>query len=550
MTVTAGGAPSKGTDADRRLKRNRSRQGQRLIAAAKLARWEATIGNAVRHALTARQSRVLGAVRSKYGAVTAAVMPVDPFDEATWDQTVLSLVKPAVDGVVAEIKADLAGTLGTDASTLPPITFGDPSDLLLSQFSKLGADTAGKLTDTLFQGTNAGESIPELAARVRDVFDSSLARSTVIARTEVSQAANSLALSYGQAVNNAGIQLRKSWLDSPDSCPECSDLAGDDPIPVDQVFSSGDDAPPAHPSCFPGWTSVAGARVVASTKRWYVGDLVEVVTSAGNLLAVTPNHPVLTPQGWVPAGGLYEGGYVLRCPTPERVAALVDPDHHHGPALIKQVAVTLGRSSAVPSMRMPSAPEDFHGDGIGSQVHVVRADGLLRDRRLEMVASEPVGEEHLVWADPEATFLPGLGPLTLLLEAMDAATGGVVRGDSASPVLVGAPAGSFKADRLGNPANLDSVPDQVPGDRRPTHAVSPSQAIDALASEVTLDRVVATGRRPFAGHVYNLQTTTGWLVSDGIVTHNCRCTVVFETVEGVAVADATLDDAALALEGE
>ena len=29
----------------------------------------------------------------------------------------------------------------------------------------------------------------------------------------------------------------------------------------------------------------------------------------------------------------------------------------------------------------------------------------------------------------------------------------------------------------------------------------------------------------FSGHVYNLQTESGWYVTQNVITHNCRCTI-------------------------
>ena len=45
----------------------------------------------------------------------------------------------------------------------------------------------------------------------------------------------------------------------------------------------------------------------------------------------------------------------------------------------------------------------------------------------------------------------------------------------------------------------------------------------AFAGDVIPDRIVKIGRRRWSGHVYNLQTDTGWYLANGIITHNCRC---------------------------
>jgi hypothetical protein len=43
---------------------------------------------------------------------------------------------------------------------------------------------------------------------------------------------------------------------------------------------------------------------------------------------------------------------------------------------------------------------------------------------------------------------------------------------------------------------------------------------------VEFDNVVGIEVRKFSGHVYNLETEKGFYVANGIITHNCRCTMV------------------------
>jgi hypothetical protein len=53
-----------------------------------------------------------------------------------------------------------------------------------------------------------------------------------------------------------------------------------------------------------------------------------------------------------------------------------------------------------------------------------------------------------------------------------------------------------------------------------------SQTLSAFAGNISFDRVLKVSRRGFSGHVYNLETKTGWYIADGILTHNCRCTAI------------------------
>jgi hypothetical protein len=50
---------------------------------------------------------------------------------------------------------------------------------------------------------------------------------------------------------------------------------------------------------------------------------------------------------------------------------------------------------------------------------------------------------------------------------------------------------------------------------------------DRRAGAVALDQVVRIRRRPWSGHVYNLETVAGWYVANGLIVHNCRCTTEY-----------------------
>ena len=41
-----------------------------------------------------------------------------------------------------------------------------------------------------------------------------------------------------------------------------------------------------------------------------------------------------------------------------------------------------------------------------------------------------------------------------------------------------------------------------------------------------IDAVASVNRHSYSGYVYNLETSTGWYIANGVVTHNCRCTLI------------------------
>jgi hypothetical protein len=333
------------------------------------------------------------------------------------------------------------------------------------------------------------------------------------------------------------------------------------------TVDAADANPLAHPNCLVGETSVTASQVRATFTRWFEGEIIVLRTAANDLLSVTPNHPILTDRGWVAAGLLNVGDRVVRSPDPERMTAHVDPDHEQVTASIEEIAHSL----PVVFAAVPTAAEDFHGDGAHSKVHVVRTDGLLH-RHIKTALVQHVAESQFPDADvagdlalpsrrangqlSAAQMTPSNGVMSRNGEALTTARIGVIdeprclasgshRQPESAPLsakcaATGPVLGSERVAALSGripsmdgpvvkiepyrPSTItksDSMSGQVPTNGRDPDAISFGELSRCAAGLVETSGLIKVYRRKFAGHVYNLETVRGWFFAGSIVTHNC-----------------------------
>lgn len=112
-----------------------------------------------------------------------------------------------------------------------------------------------------------------------------------------------------------------------------------------------------------------------ATTRLYTGAVVEVDLENGHKLTGTPNHPVLTDRGWKRLHMLEEGDNLVTSAFLEGIEGFPVEQFDHVETRLKDKidAFRAGRKAS----RCITAPDDFYGDGAGSDVHVVYADSLL-----------------------------------------------------------------------------------------------------------------------------------------------------------------------------
>ena len=439
---------------------------------------------------------------------------------------------------------------------------------------------------------NAGPGrggLPRLIAELQNVEEFGVDRAARIAITETTRILAEAERTAAQA--NPNMEYL-GWQTSSDeaTCLICAPMEGQR-IPKGQTTFPGGYYPPAHPNCIVGGTIVSSPSIKATFKRWYAGYVVDIRTEGGNLLTVTPNHPVLTDKGWIEAGALNVGDNVISSRDCETATAFVNPNDYNRPALIEDVIETFGRAAGVASVSVPTTPIDFHGDGMKGNVEIVRADSLLQ-RGVSASFSEPCDHLSLVSGGVRLGALSANSAQALFPKRNDTtsdrfvsvgAVDGVLFGGSGlhhktigtcavsgcdtfaqqsssdcitrDPELFSERIFGFAREVAGsNGMSVESVAsdctlihiertsgaDFISGAQQSATSKSIAQSeitdmpsacsfIEALAGYVFADCILEISRRRFSGHVYNLQTVTGWYISNNIITHNCRCGVTAVT---------------------
>lgn len=353
--------------------------------------------------------------------------------------------------------------------------------------------------------------------------------------------------------------------------------------------------PPLHLNCLPGHSLVSpGGAISGASKRWIDGDLIVVRTAAGRELAATPNHPILTERGWIGAARLKKGDHVICIGRAQGALGRIGYDEDVK-ASIQEVAETTLRASAMCAVPVPVAAPDFHGDGAESEIAVVATKrGLLLER--QPAFRQPLSEEEFRLRDGEQSTLTRDGPAALLGAGHGASAGGGMSLREHLLALLGGGGGPTGAHLIGHSLSIlgASPTDRGRGFGRARsagpaddlehsafadtearsdlmkreavtvgaddfvrrclaraglvqrHSTPPQKCADGSwadaalfrellrrrSGEVARDEIVSVRRVPFSGHVFNLETQTGWFAAEGIITHNCRSVIGVHVIGG------------------
>ena len=353
------------------------------------------------------------------------------------------------------------------------------------------------------------------------------------------------------------------------ACPICKKL-NEKHFKVAKMMP-GTNAPPIHPLCvFPN-TKVIAPDIEAMTRSSYSGCVVEIGTSDGARLTVTPNHIVLTARGWVRAKNLIKGDKVINYSRGIKSVIESDPTDNDGIPTIEELFTSLLESGAVPAMSMPISSEDFKGDAPSDgEIDIIFIDGKLRNK-LNATLSQLVGDILLVGASESgevalsrnsslAEHLVGLGLAADGIMSGSRIAAILLRGTLTHSQLIGLRLPSDYDARLYKTAANDTSADiklfgdgifAHPGsihisdlldikrdfnslkrntasletalDGRFCDSVGLCDFISAFSGFVTFDDIIFVTNKYYSGHVYDASSLSTLYIANGIITSNCRC---------------------------
>lgn len=422
----------------------------------------------------------------------------------------------------------------------------------------------GQIQSVMMQGILQGESIPNLSKRIARTMGESNHASTIrYARTAVTGAQNAGRMDAYKRAENMGIDVQKTWVATLDGRTrhehrmlDRQTKPVDEPFEVDgyEIMFPGDPSAEGFLiwNCFPGKTNVAtDANIIRSYKSYYEGDLVKIKTSGGTEFSCTPNHPILTPRGWIGAASLNNGDDVLvtfgansvnprRNPNIKHILPRMDTFHDFWKFLFGFERVGI-------------LSVNFHGDIPASDVEIVSKKRLLRfnfDTSLNKRVNKFLLKLSYAFVSGKSHFMSCLRRINIT---------------SLCFVSGGRKALSFfrRGIRHANVHGFRFVSDVNPGvseypvDNLPGETEIRSELIDGLPGNVFINQIVSVEISPFSGHVYNLQTENGYYFVGNSITQNtalyngaqvivknCRCTTIAE-VKGLSHNWDTRSDAAL-----
>lgn len=449
-----------------------------------------------------------------------------------------------------------------------------------SLIKTLPEESLADIEQLVFRDARRGQSPQQIRESIIEQFDVTRSRAQLIARDQVSKFNGRLS---ELRQTQMGI-TRYEWQTAEDGRvrDDHERLNGtiqswdEPPITVTKGKRAGERNHPGQDiQCIPGWSKV---KVFGGTnkliRRRHSGELTQIITDTGAVLSATANHPVLTANGWEPIDTVSFGDYIFKGSNKGRKFF----KQNIGRSDLAIDAVFNALFYLLPVVRRPGAASQFHGDGADQEIEIIETTCVLPDE-FNTTTGQDICKLILTCADQTLpnSFLVVLRPLELAGNALWNAPDGLVRGLCKLLTLLNRQ--SFHADhvRLAAAARFYAKLKKASTDGAAMYSVLFGNSELAQSSEVVTDdslniklfsimsraassaisnktpsaerlaevvgadielpsgggkrialldkplRVIEKKTGEFDSHVYNIETTSGWYLSDDIIIHNCRC---------------------------
>jgi hypothetical protein len=292
--------------------------------------------------------------------------------------------------------------------------------------------------------------------------------------------------------------------------------------------------PPLHPNSIAAYAAVEG-DTLAATKMLYAGEIREIVTAHGRTLPVTPNHPVATTRGFIPACQVHKGDYLLSydgriksgdvpgLSLPSSESVFFSPDNRqYRPTSIEEVFHSLSLVNMPFSVRRSG--REFHGDAAygDGDIDIVYVDGKLGN------SVEPTIQDQVQRLLFESAKLSALAISHKRFGNSLAMRNRILLPTSIASLFPE----SFrtfnlpsKTCRIGSTSYLDTVLLEMGSQFASRDASFCRNLVKRLPSLVSQDKVIDIRDRSYSGHVYDLQTISGVIVTEGLIVSNCFCRI-------------------------
>ena len=306
-------------------------------------------------------------------------------------------------------------------------------------------------------------------------------------------------------------------------------------------------------------------------KRKFRGETVTLITSVGRI-KLTPNHPVLTDKGWVKAGSLNIGNHIAKISNETILAGGSYPNN---------TKTTIDEFYSFYSLlfdaeRVALTDKDFHGDvSVDQQVNTINIETKLGNYskpyisqlRVEQVLTKANEFFGSVDTSSNRTFLQAfpfsrsvtdcfigsldkafafffggkshtvehtLGAITWLNSLLFEVTGyDTTRNSVFLSELLNAPAGSIKFYQLILWELAYTIINwrisefsHSSGDCFAFNAEQLGQLGNSLPTPIEFDTITDKIISVFNGHIYNLENSNNWYLTQYYITKNCRCSLI------------------------